>query len=111
MKKTIFPLVTALVVVVFSIEALADKKTSKTASHTNVPPGKPEVFALEPRGIQRGSTNRIKLIGTNLLDLTELKLQNPKLSGELLHELETATNVAWIELRVPSDMTPGPYEL
>jgi len=111
MKKTIFPLVTALVVVVFSIEALADKKTSKTASHTNVPPGKPEVFALEPRGIQSGSTNRIKLIGTNLLDLTELKLQNPKLSGELLHELETATNVAWIELRVPSDMTPGPYEL
>jgi len=100
----------AMVIVACSTDALAARKTGKLLS-TNVPPGKPEIFSLEPRGVQSGSTNRIKLIGTNLLDLTELNLSHPKLSGQILDEPEATTNVAWIELTVPADLARGPYEL
>src|SRR2546423_14201096 len=101
-------LIASLAVLAFSDDVFADKKTGKTS---NVPPGKPEIFSLEPRGVQRGSTNRIKLVGTNLLELTELKLSHPKLSGQVLNEPEPTTNVAWIELTVPADLARGPYEL
>jgi hypothetical protein len=90
----------------FSTDSLAAKKTAG-----NVPPGKPEIFSLEPRGVQRGSTNRIKLIGTNLIGLTELKLSDARLSGEFQDEPEATTNLAWIELAVAADLPPGPYEL
>src|SRR5258705_9634444 len=100
----------ATAIVACSTDALAARKTEKLLA-TNVPPGKPEIFSLEPRGLQSGSTNRIKLIGTNLLDLTELNLSHPKLSGQILDEPEATTNVAWIELTVPADLARGPYEL
>src|SRR5437870_13780129 len=45
----------------FSAGAAA-KKPAKPAP---IPPGKPEIFQLEPHGIQRGTTAKIKLIGTN----------------------------------------------
>src|SRR5260370_12682592 len=47
----------------------AGKKPGKMAS-AKVPPGSPEIFQLEPRGIQRGVSSKIKLIGTNLVWLT-----------------------------------------
>src|SRR5439155_592285 len=110
-KRKALLLFAAIAVVSCSTEALAAEKTANSALSTNLPAGKPEIFSLEPRGVQRGGTNRIKLIGTNLLGLTELKLHSPKLYGELLAEPEAATNTAWIELRVPPDLPRGPYEL
>ena len=81
------------------------------AKKMQVPPGQPEIFQLEPRGIQRGVSAEIKLIGTNLTGLTEVKLQNPKLKAELVRLDEETTNSAWIKLTAPSDLPRGAYEV
>jgi len=72
---------------------------------------KPQIFELQPRGLQLGTTNRIKLIGTNLLGVTELVLQDSKLKGELVTNPEPTTNAVWIEVVTPSDEKRGAYEL
>jgi hypothetical protein len=89
----------------------AAKKPAKKAAAPKIPPGKPEIFQLEPRGIQRGVTAKIKLIGTNLIGLTELKLHNDKLKGELLNDPEPTTNEVWITITSATNLTRGPYEI
>jgi hypothetical protein len=76
-----------------------------------VPPGKAEIFALEPRGIQRGVTAKIKLIGTNLIGLTEVILHNPQLKGELLNNPEPTANEAWVAITAATNLARGPYEV
>jgi Bacterial pre-peptidase C-terminal domain len=89
----------------------ATKKPAKMAPAPKVPPGKPEIFTLEPRGIQRGPAAKIKLIGTNLIGLTELKLHNPQLKGELLSEPEPTTNEVWVTITASTNLARGPYEI
>jgi hypothetical protein len=72
---------------------------------------KPQILEIQPRGVQIGTTNRLKLIGTNLLGVTELVLQDSRLKGELLTHPEPTTNAAWIELVVPPDLNRGAYEI
>jgi len=105
--KTAFALLTALLA--FASSGVCAAK--KPAKMTPVPAGKPEIFELEPRGLQRGTTNRVKLIGTNLVGLTELKLSDAKILATLLDAPEATTNVAWIEISTQSDLTRGAYEL
>src|SRR5215475_8585978 len=88
----------------------ATKKPAKMAA-PKVPPGKPEIFTLEPRGIRRGTTVKIKLIGTNLIGLTELKLHNPQLKGELLNNPEPTANEAWVTITAATNLARGPYEV
>ncbi len=76
-----------------------------------VPAGKPEIFELVPRGVQRGVTAKIKLIGTNLVGLTELKFQNSKLHGVMLSEPEATTNEVWIEVTAATNLVRGAYEV
>jgi hypothetical protein len=89
----------------------ATKKPAKMAPAAKVPPGKPEIFTLEPRGIQRGAAGKIKLIGTNLIGLTELKPHNPKLKGELLSDPEPTTNEVWVGITTATNLARGPYEI
>lgn len=89
----------------------ATKKPAKMAAAPKVPPGKPEIFQLEPRGIQRGIATKVKLIGTNLIGLTELKLHNDKLKGELLNDPEPTTNEVWITIAAATNLARGPYEI
>lgn len=77
----------------------------------SIPAGKPEIFELEPRGMQRGVTMEIKLIGTNLIGLTEIKLSNPKLKGELIRENEWKTNTAWARITATADLPRNSYEI
>jgi len=76
-----------------------------------VPKGKPELFELEPRGIQRGIPSRIKLIGTNLMAVTELKLSNAGLKGVLLADPSATTNEVWVEVTANPKLARGPYEI
>src|SRR5207249_4489656 len=118
-KKAITDLVRALFTGIFiaamlllvSQSLFAAKKPAKMAARPKVPPGKPEIFQLEPRGIQRGVAARIKLIGTNLVGLTELKLHNAGLKGALLSLPEATTNEAWIELSTTTNLARGAYEI
>jgi len=72
---------------------------------------KPEIFEVEPRGIQIGTTNRFKVTGTNLIGVTELKLHNSKLSGALLNSPEGTSNSVWLEIAAASDIPRGTYEI
>lgn len=74
-------------------------------------PAKPELVRAEPRGIQRGLETRIKLTGSNLLSLKELKLHNPKLTGSLLSDPEPKSKEVWIQLKAAADLVRGAYEI
>jgi len=81
-----------------------------TSGKVSLPP-KPELTRAEPRGIQRGLETRIKLVGSNLLSLKELKLHNPKLTGVILTNPEPKAREAWIQLTAVADLARGPYEI
>src|SRR5947209_6447046 len=50
-----------LFLLAFNLSAAA-KKPAKMKPAPKIPPGKPEIFQLEPRGIQRGNPVTIKLV-------------------------------------------------
>jgi len=75
------------------------------------PIGKPDIFQMEPRGIQRGIPAKLKLVGTNLLGLTELKLRHAGLKGELLEEPAATTNQVWIQVTAAVNLPRGAYEI
>jgi hypothetical protein len=81
-----------------------------TADGTNAPPPKPVVERPDPRGLQRGRESKVRLVGKNLLGLTELKVHNEKVRGELLKEGAT-THEAWISLIPDANLPRGPVEL
>ena len=95
----------------WALDVSAAKKPAKMAARPKVPPGKPEIFELQPRGIQRGMPAKIKLIGTNLIGLTELKLHHELLEGDLLETPEATTNEAWIEITAATNLSRGAYEI
>jgi hypothetical protein len=103
-------LVLVAVSLFFAFTSFAAKSPANMAS-PKIAPGKPEVFQLEPRGIQRGLSTKIKLIGTNLIGLTELKLEDSGLKGELLEAPPATTNEAWIQVIAATNLLRGPYEL
>src|ERR1700722_8731287 len=101
--------------VVVCLPALAAPRKKKADSNKtkpmSVPAGVPAVFEFQPRGIQRRTSVEVKLIGTNLSALTELKLHNPKLTGEFVREQEWTTNAAWIKITAAADLPRGAYEI
>ena len=89
MRKKFFQfIIAAILIAAICIPVVAAPKKAKpkvdkeAARRMSVPAGKPEIFELEPRGIQRGVALEIKLIGTNLVGLTEVKFSNTNFSGE-----------------------------
>ena len=76
-----------------------------------LPPPKPELVRVEPPGIQRGVETKLKLAGSNLANVTQLKLHHSKLTGELMQEPEPKAKEAWIKVLAASDLARGPYEI
>ncbi len=78
----------ALFLCCVALPVLAAKKPppKKKPAMAPVPAGKPEIFELSKHGIQRGIPLKIQLVGTNLIGLTEVKFNNPKIHGTLLTE-------------------------
>ncbi len=72
---------------------------------------KPELTRPEPRGIQRGKEVRVKLIGTNLAGVTEVKSHHPRLSVQLDPEAELKPNQLSIKIVTPNDIPRNGYEL
>lgn len=69
---------------------------------------KPGLTQLNPRGHQRGETVQMRLTGSNLVSLTAVKFSNTNLSGTIQ---ESRTNSALIEVRSPSTLPRGTYEV
>jgi WD40 repeat protein/mono/diheme cytochrome c family protein len=82
-----------------------------TTSGKVMPPAKPDLTFLEPRGIQRGKEATIKLRGSNLLGATELNLHHSKLTGEMAKRDEWTATEGWITLTAAPDAARGSYEL
>ncbi|PYI87114.1 MAG: hypothetical protein DME26_07195, partial [Verrucomicrobia bacterium] len=77
-----------------------------------IPPAKPELSHSEPRGLQRGRSMGIRLSGKNLIALTEVKFQNAKLTGAVLHSdaVKESSSEARIQVTVAPDLPRGSYE-
>lgn len=114
MRILIHTLALLMVVTIAAVGAPA-KKGAKAKKDIPPPkqlaPGQPEIFLLEPRGVQRGIATEVKMIGTNLQSQGELKLSNPKLTAEFVRADETTTNSAWIKVTPTNDLSRGAYEV
>ncbi|PYJ80657.1 MAG: hypothetical protein DME22_23725, partial [Verrucomicrobia bacterium] len=74
-------------------------------------PAKPELSRTEPRGIQRGKEVRIKLIGANLVGVTEVKSHDTRVKAELAKDVEARPNESVVIVTTPNDLPRGAYEL
>jgi WD40 repeat protein len=83
----------------------------ETTSGKVLPPPKPDLVRAEPRGFQRGQEITVKLVGSNLLGVTELKLHHPKLKGELAATAEQKPDSISVVLNAAADLPRGSYEL
>jgi len=101
--KTILAL--SFLAAVFFLEPLvaAPKAKGKAAE------GKPEISRLDPRGVQRGAETKIKVHGTNLLGLSEVKFSSEKIKAEIL-DMEEKTTEAWITVLASPDLKRDDYE-
>jgi hypothetical protein len=68
---------------------------------------KPALTGLDPRGVQRGETVRLRLTGSNLVALTSAKFANTNLSGSI-HE--SRTNDALIDVSSSGALPRGGYD-
>ncbi|HEX7448111.1 MAG TPA: c-type cytochrome domain-containing protein [Pirellulales bacterium] len=76
-----------------------------------LPPAKPELTSLWPRGIQRGAPTRVKLMGKNLLDVGDVRFNHPQLSGKPLPTDAARAEEAWIEITPAADLARGTYQV
>ena len=74
------------------------------------PPAKPELNMIEPRGIQRGATTKVKLIGKNLADLSAATASNPMVKAEVVRD-GAGPDAAFVNLTADAQLPPGTYEL
>jgi mono/diheme cytochrome c family protein len=81
----------------------------EAATGNAVLPPKPELNALEPRGVQRGTSSRVKLAGKNLAPLAAVKAASLKVEAQLAEGGGAAS--AWVTLSVAPDAEPGPVEI
>ena len=97
-----------LMAVVCLPAAAAPRKKKPKEKPMMVPTGKAEIFELQPRGIRRGTWAEIKLIGTNLLGVTDFKFPNTNLAGEFVRHNEwTGTKLA--EIKAAATLARGSY--
>jgi hypothetical protein len=85
MKKIFVTLMAAVALLAPPLYVFAASETATNGTPAMLP--KPEIFELQPRGIQLGTTNRIKIIGTNLFEITEVKIHGSSLKTNLLNAL------------------------
>ena len=85
-----------------------------TTAHTNVamaPPKveKPEITRIEPRGMQRGTSLKIKVFGTNFDTVTNIIFSSPKITARV--EPGAKSTQATITVIAAADLKPGEYQL
>jgi WD40 repeat protein len=87
-----------------------------TTARTNVamattPPKmeKPEIARIEPRGLQRGTSLKIKIFGTNLDAITNFIFSSPKITARL--EPGANSTHAMITVNAAADLKPSDYQL
>lgn len=72
---------------------------------------KPTLERAEIRGLHRGVTNQVKLIGKDLTALTEIKSHSAEVKARLLAEPKATATAAWAELTVSEKAPRAPLEV
>ncbi len=73
-------------------------------------PAQPEIVRLEPRGLQSGATTTIKVTGTNLAGLKEVKLSRPGLTAKI-GEVDSKGTSAELIISADADVPRAQIEL
>jgi sugar lactone lactonase YvrE len=76
-----------------------------------VAPPKPDLTRIEPHGLQRGATVRVKLTGKNLTRLLAVKFDRPDLTASLPANQSTSDTEAWAQVSASTNLARGTYEL
>lgn len=76
-----------------------------------VPPAKPEIAALEPRGVQRGTTSRVRIAGKNLLDTSAVKFDHGEIAAKVTPVDEPRADELLIEVTPAATLARGKYRL
>ncbi|HWB12257.1 MAG TPA: c-type cytochrome domain-containing protein [Pirellulales bacterium] len=76
-----------------------------------IPPPKPELAGIWPRGFQRGVTTRTKLTGKNLLGTTGVEFNHPKLQGRILPPDPGRADEISVEVVPAADLPRGTFQL
>ncbi len=72
---------------------------------------RPEGSGLEPRGVQRGTTAKVKVNGKNLATVTGAKSNSPLLKVEPADGDAFRADAAWVDITPSGDLAPGVYEI
>ncbi|HEY1169756.1 MAG TPA: hypothetical protein VGH19_00175 [Verrucomicrobiae bacterium] len=75
------------------------------------PPPKPTLEKAAVRGLQRGMTNQVRLMGKDLSALTEIKAHTLGIQATLLSEPKATATAAWANIFVPEKTSRGPVEV
>ncbi|MCG8649189.1 MAG: PPC domain-containing protein [Pirellulales bacterium] len=70
---------------------------------------RPEVTVSTPRGLQRGTTQKVVLGGTRLADARQLLIDRPGINVKSLKPIDNGK--VELELEVPADTAPGLYPM
>jgi len=95
----------------FLLGALEEESPEEESTEEKKGPPKPELSRPEPRGLERGHTTRVKLVGNNLKDISQVQVSDARLSVELLADADASGDALWIEVATRADLPPGGYEL
>jgi WD40 repeat protein len=76
-----------------------------------IPPPKPDLAAVSPRGVQRGVTTRLKLSGKNLLGASGIEFNNPMLQAKVVSSDAGRADEAWIDVTPSAELPRGTYQL
>jgi WD40 repeat protein len=76
-----------------------------------IPPPKPELAGIWPRGFQRGVAALSKLTGKNLLGAKGLEFDNPKLQGKIMRGDTGRADEVSIEVLPAADLPRGTYQV
>lgn len=81
------------------------------ASGKHAPPAAPELAQVEPRGIQRGVSTRVRLTGKNLLGVERLDFGKQPFEATIVPDEGGGTDAAVVEITPGAELARGRYEL
>ena len=85
------------------VAAAAPKRDSKPAAP-------PTLTRLEPRGVQRGGEEKVKLIGKGLAELKAVKSTHPDVTADLIAGA-ASDGETWVLIKAPANLPRGAYDL
>ena len=86
-------------------------KLYDSASGQPLAPPKPELSRIQPRGIERGTSGRFVLTGTQLAEATEVLFSKPGLSAVLEPSSDADAKSRAVQITVAGEVPPGPCDV